>query len=344
MAERPRIAIIGAGQMGRWHLHTARKLGAQVVGVIDPDMAAARRLAGGVRRCLAAVDLTALLGQTRLDAAHVCTPLESHLSLGLDLVAAGIHALIEKPMVDNAADTRRLVAAAARSGTLLCPVHQYANQPCVTRAAAMLPRLGPLKRLDLTICSAGGGAEAGSKLDDILADILPHPLSLIQRLVPSADLANVQWVVLHPAAGEVLVVAQHARVLLNIFISLASRPTCFTTVLQCCRGSVVLDGFHGYAVVRSGAVSRMAKITRPFAESVQGLGAALTNLTLRALRQELAYPGLREVIGRFYTSIQQRDERLLPTSAGDTIALAVARDNIVSQMRSRTMAARVEIG
>lgn len=330
--------------MGRWHLHAARKLGAQVVGVVDRDMEAAQRLARRAPGATVTSDIATLLRRAHVDAAHVCTPPASHLPLGLELAAAGVHALIEKPLADTADDTRRLLAAAARSGVLVCPVHQYAWQAGVTRVVGMLPRLGPIKQLDFTICSAGGASMASGALDDILGDILPHPLSLIQRLMPAAELDRIEWTVLHPAPGEALIVAQHGSTLLSMLVSMASRPTCFTVSLRCGQASAVIDGFHGYAVVQSGTVSRTAKISRPFSAALQGFGAALANLATRAVRQELAYPGLRETVGRFHAAVRQRDSSLLPVSGELAIALAAARDRILAQLRPRVVRARVENG
>ena len=41
----PGTAIVGAGMMGFWHARYAARLGARVRGVVDLDVAAARRLA-----------------------------------------------------------------------------------------------------------------------------------------------------------------------------------------------------------------------------------------------------------------------------------------------------------
>jgi len=335
--------------MGRWHLHAARKLGADVVGVVDQDLGAAQVLLRRLPKAVATTDITSLLHRADVQVAHVCTPLSSHLPLALELVASGVHVLIEKPLARTASETRRLVEAARRTGVLICPVHQYAWQAGVNRVAIGLPNFGPIKRLEFTICSAGGEQKPSDSLDEILFDILPHPLSLVQRLMPSIDLARIEWRVLHPASGDALVVAEHGGTLLSIFISMGGRPSCFVVSLQCGRASAVIDGFHGYSVVMNGAASYSAKITRPFANALQSLGAALTNLSCRAVRQEFAYPGLREIVERFYGAIQQRDDRLLPVSGEAAISLAVARDRIMAEMRpgrveaSSTTAERLQV-
>ena len=53
----PRVAIVGAGSMGRWHVHAAQRLGAQVRVVVEPDRTAGATLASRHPGYRAATDL-----------------------------------------------------------------------------------------------------------------------------------------------------------------------------------------------------------------------------------------------------------------------------------------------
>ena len=59
--------------MGRWHASYARRLGARVVGVVDPH----RSLAGARRF----ERLGAALSTVQPDIAHICTPTETHVDM-----------------------------------------------------------------------------------------------------------------------------------------------------------------------------------------------------------------------------------------------------------------------
>lgn len=66
---------------------------------------------------LTAVGTVEEFAASGVDAAYICTPHTAHLDVAVELLAAGIPVLVEKPMTPNAADTRRLVRAAKDTGT-----------------------------------------------------------------------------------------------------------------------------------------------------------------------------------------------------------------------------------
>ena len=285
------VAIIGAGLMGRWHFEIARSLGARVVAIVDSDPSAARRLA-----------------QRRPN-----------------LLERGISALVEKPLAVDAATTRRMLEAASRTGTQICPVHQYAFQRGVERARTVLPRLGTVHRVEFNICSAGA-ADGVMAPDDLIDEILPHPISILQRLFPDMPINRLERRILRAGPGELLASSKHGETLISIYISANARPTRMTTQLQCANGSIEIDGYHGYAIVLPGVVSRTAKIGAPFTRSWRNLTAASSNLAVRALDGEAAYPGLRELTRQFYAAVERNDRSLAPVPTDAILAGAEARD------------------
>ena len=95
--------MIGCGDVSVVHLAAVAKLGADLVGVCDPDPA---RAPGGYR------DHRALLDELRPDVVHVCTPHDQHVPVAIDALERGAHVLLEKPVAHTLADADRLVAAA----------------------------------------------------------------------------------------------------------------------------------------------------------------------------------------------------------------------------------------
>lgn len=322
------VAIIGAGLMGRWHLDAARRAGARILGVIDPDLAAARRLARLAPGAMAAATLGELLADRRIKAAHVCSPAATHLPIALELIDQGIDALIEKPLAPNLADTRTILDRAAKTGVQVCPVHQYAFQRGVEETLAALPSLGKVRRIDFNICSAGADMPGAPDGDTVAADILPHPISILQRLAPATDVGRLAWTVTRPAAGELLATALAGETLVTLFISLNARPTSFGVRVQADAGSMEIDGFHGYAIRLNGQVSQLAKIALPFERGLKGLTAASTNLAARSVTGEAAYPGLRNLIRQFYATAC--DSGAGPIPPATALAAAAARDNILA--------------
>lgn len=325
-----RAAVVGAGVMGRWHARELLKAGGELVGVADPDAPAAASLAGTVGTAGTAGvfrDVDDLLEQACPDAVHVCTPTDSHESIVERALAAGSHVLVEKPLASDAATTKRLLESFARRGLLLCPVHQYLFQPGTARARRRLPGLGPLVQVEATACSAGGLFARGVALDEVAADILPHALAVLQVLVPGG-VEHLDWRVLHPRDGELRALAGSTGTGVSICVSMNGRPTRNELRAIGEGGTVHIDFFHGYAVVQRGAgVSRARKVAHPFSSGGRRIASAGLNLGYRAARREPAYPGLRELITRFYGAVRTGGPPPIPS--GDTLAVAAARDRLL---------------
>jgi len=298
---RPEIALIGAGLMGRWHAATARRIGARVIAVVDPDLARAGSLAARYG-ANAFPDLGRLLDGPRPQIAHVCSPLRSHAETCAVLLGAGCHVLCEKPLAPDAEAVTLLLDAADRHSRLLCPVHQFAWQRGVAGVIERLPQLGELRQVAFTLCSAGADAPSAPSRDDVLLDILPHPLSVLSRLLTTAPLAAIDWRVRRVASGEMQADGELAGTAISIFVSLAARPTEASAVVRGTRGTARLDFYHGYATQAGGGVSRTAKMLLPFATAASQAASAGSNLVKRAVTWEPAYPGLRTLVERFYAA------------------------------------------
>ena len=327
----PQALIVGAGPMGRWHMDAARRAGARIMAVVDQDKAAANALARSAPGACALTDLTLVPEAMRIDAAHVCTPVQSHAALATSLLKRGAHVFIEKPMAPGADIARALIQTADARGLYICPTHQYAFQPGVERARARIPAAGGARRIDFTLCSAGAFGRFEGRVDAVAAEILPHPLSILQRLLPDEAIDAVDWIVHRARAGEVSVIGQLGATTATIAISLSARPTCFQTRIHTDQGLIEIDGFHGHGVVLSGRVSRTSKIVAPFERGAKGLAGATAALTSRVLRRDLAYPGLRTLTRRFYDALSDPAQR--PISLDETLACAVAGDAVLAGMR-----------
>ena len=325
-----RTIVIGAGLMGRYHAAATRYVGSTVVAVVDRDIDRARSLARHYRDALGFADLDAALESTKPTIGHVCTPVGSHGALAGALAASGIHALIEKPMALNTRETCLLLEKFSKTGAIACPVHQYAFQRSVEQTLRALPLLGSLRRIGFDIRSAGGGNHAGDR-DGIAAEILPHPLSIIQRLLPGVDIGAVGWTLQCSAPGEWLASAHSNGVMLSIAISMGGRPTRFATTVSGTNGTVELDNFHDFAIFLPGTVSRTAKIAQPFVHGGRSLATAMVNLAGRTIRGEHAYPGLRALTRRFHRATEAPASLELPVTPTEAIAAAIARDTLLNQ-------------
>lgn len=323
----PDVAIIGAGLMGRWHAHAARRLGARVIAVADPDADRARALAGTGVPVFA--DPDTLFEAVRPAVVHLCSPSASHGAIIRAAIAQGIHVFAEKPLAADATETRELCDLAQKAQVLLCPVHQYAFQPALERIIKQQHRIGTLQLVEMRYFSAGAIGANVKDLQSIAADILPHPIAIAQRLSPECELDMLNWEVTPAGPAGWQVTAAVGLVTLRITLSLAARPTEATLVLYGDKGAWEADLFHGYARFRDGKASRRSKALRPFGDALSVLGHASVNMARRALRREPAYPGLRALTAAFYAAIAERGAA--PIGIEHAIAVAVLRDRFLSQ-------------
>lgn len=328
-----RAGIVGAGLMGRWHAEAVARAGGAVVAVTDLDAAAAQRLAARHAGAAPYETLEAMLAQAGLDVLHVCTPLATHEAVVLQGISAGVQLLVEKPLAPSAGQARRLYEQAQARGVLLCPVLQFNFQDGVRRARAWWPHLGRVIHMEATVRSAGGVGQSEAQRDAVLADVLPHPLSLIETFLPGGlsggFSGGADWYAAHPAPGELHAVGHAAGCGLSIRISMNGRPTACAFQIVGTEGTIDLNLFHGYAVFHPGAVSRARKITAPFGQALRGLAAASLNLSRRAVRREPAYPGLRPLVRAFYQAIRMGGPAPLPPDL--VLTVAAVRDRLIEQ-------------
>lgn len=114
-----RIGIIGAGAVARYHVMATRHLpDVAVTAICDLSSSAAERAAA---ECGAVTfsDYRALYESGEVDAVIVNTPHNTHAPMMIDAAAAGLHALVEKPMAITVEQCDEMIAAAAASGVAL---------------------------------------------------------------------------------------------------------------------------------------------------------------------------------------------------------------------------------
>jgi len=324
------VAIVGAGLMGHWHAHAARKNDAIITAVIDPNAEAANALVGryGGR---AFADFERALAQAHFDVVHICTPLTTHVSLARQALMAEKHVIVEKPVAPSRSEVSDLQDLAASKNLLLCPVHQFAFQQGVASVRDELARRtsGPLA-VSFDFASAGGTGHQTHELDQILVEILPHPLSILSEVWPEAPLERESWFVDNPQPGELFTYSQHQGFPVAIKLSLNARPTHCSMTIYHEQGAIHLNLFHGFAVFESPTVSRFRKIVSPFALSLNTLMAASGNLLRRALNREPAYPGLRTLIYRCYQAVKQSTPG--PISRENTLAVATITELVKGKL------------
>ena len=140
-----RLAIAGAGLIGRRHAEAvALVAGVELAAVVDPAAAGAELAARHGARHFPG--LAELLERDRPDGVILATPNQLHVEQALACVAAGVPALVEKPLATDLEGAERIVAAGKAAGVPLLTGHHRRHNPLVARARELLAR-GDLGRI-----------------------------------------------------------------------------------------------------------------------------------------------------------------------------------------------------
>jgi len=123
MNDKLRVGVVGCG-IGQGHIHAFRSLPEQfdVLAVCDVDGARAREVATRLQVPRVATDLADVCRMGDLDVIDVCTPSYLHASQVQQVLAAGKHAVCEKPVAGSLQEVDELVQAEARSGRRVMPI------------------------------------------------------------------------------------------------------------------------------------------------------------------------------------------------------------------------------
>ncbi len=144
--------------------------GAKLAAVVDADSARAQEAAAQFE-CEPVSDVAGLQG--KVDAAVVATPTLTHAGIGCELMAQGIHVLIEKPIAADLAGAGRLIESASKHGCILQVGHLERFNPAVAALRRMVrnPLFFEIHRLSLF---------SPRSLDvDVVLDLMIHDIDIV---------------------------------------------------------------------------------------------------------------------------------------------------------------------
>lgn len=113
---RLRVGLVGLGAMGRHHARTLAAIeGVAFVGVADPhaDTAALAGVGG-----ISVHESVSELLERRLDYCVVAVPTSLHYSVAMEVAAAGVHMLVEKPVAASSVEALRMADEFDRRGLI----------------------------------------------------------------------------------------------------------------------------------------------------------------------------------------------------------------------------------
>ena len=180
MTNKVRVAVIGAGMMGKNHLKMYKTLAnVELVGVYDIFEEAAKTAAEmfGIKAFSSLEEVA-----QNVDAVSVVTTSVTHAEVGGFFLNKGIHCLIEKPLAATEDECRMLIDAAKKSGAVLLVGHIERFNPAVEQLSKILADTSKIRALTAQRMSAASGRITDV---DVAMDLMIHDIEVIQSLVKS---------------------------------------------------------------------------------------------------------------------------------------------------------------
>lgn len=177
MTDQIRTAVVGTGYFGRFHAnHYAKNPRAELVAVVDADEVRARAVAEEFG-AQADTDYRNVLD--RVDAVSIAVPTPEHYAIGRDLINAGLHVLIEKPITDSVESADAITTLAEERGIVLQVGHieRYSSAYKTISSLIDAPlylesyRIAPWKSRGIEV--------------DVILDLMIHDIDMIIGLVGS---------------------------------------------------------------------------------------------------------------------------------------------------------------
>ncbi len=177
MAEKIKVGVIGVGHLGQHHarnyFYNPR---AELAYVCDADGHQARKIARAYG-AKATKDYTDLIG--KVQAVSIATPTTTHFAIAQDLLNAGIHCMVEKPICTTVVEAAKLTSAARRKNLVLQVGHIEHFNVAVQKFKEILttPRF--------IECHRQGPFDPRVKDVGVVLDLMIHDIDIILRIVNS---------------------------------------------------------------------------------------------------------------------------------------------------------------
>ena len=321
-----RVGVVGCGVIAGPHLQALKRLkNARVAALCDPVPEAREKLAQQFRVPATYADYKEMLTNEELDVVHVCTPAQTHAEIALAAMKHGCHVLVEKPMAANAAEARKMVAAAKKHKVKLCVDHNHVYDPVMLEARRVLAQggVGRVAYVEALygnsfstnpnsgyMTYAGRSNWAYALPGALHQNFISHPISLLLDVLGDAEVGQVHAryhrVVPHMKTDELYVTFDNADSHGLLRLSNAVAPRYLLLTVYGTEGTLRVDFLNRYLFLDR----PLARVPRVIGRSVMAfkygctlLGSAVRNVAAGLSGRYNLYQGNETLIRLFYRSI-----------------------------------------
>jgi predicted dehydrogenase len=180
-----KVAVLGAGVMGKNHARVLQSMEVELAYVVDADL----KVASHVARLHGGQPITSIEALGPVDAAIVAVPTQDHASVASTLLERGVHVLIEKPIAETREQALALEALAEAKDRVLMVGHVERFNPAVLALKAKLAE-GALGKVFQVRARRVGPFPRRIRDVGVALDLGTHDID-VMRYVLGADVARV---------------------------------------------------------------------------------------------------------------------------------------------------------
>lgn len=173
-----KVGVVGVGHMGEYHVRTYAELSdIELVGIVDIDEKRVKRISEQYNT-IGYLDYHQLYD--KVQAVSIAVPTNLHFQMTKDFLEAGIHVLLEKPMVPTMEEAKALINLAQDRGLIL----QIGQ---VERFNGAVGELGAIVKDPIFIEARRLGPFVKNRINDtgVILDLVIHDIDIILGLVHS---------------------------------------------------------------------------------------------------------------------------------------------------------------
>jgi UDP-N-acetylglucosamine 3-dehydrogenase len=172
-----RLAVIGAGNMGRNHVRNySEMVGVKLVAIADPSDAA-KELAKKYKAKYYA-DYREMLKLEQLDGVSIAVPTKFHRDVAAFAMEQGINVLLEKPIAASLDEADELIALAKRKKLIFTIGHIERYNPVVLKMRNLVSS-GRLGEISSIISTRIGGFPKVEPETDVILDLAVHDIDIL---------------------------------------------------------------------------------------------------------------------------------------------------------------------
>jgi UDP-2-acetamido-3-amino-2,3-dideoxy-glucuronate N-acetyltransferase len=171
------IAVVGCGHWGKNLVRNFSDLGS-LAAVCDPNAEVAQQYAD--QYLVKNYSFSEVLNNLSIEGVVLAVPAPLHASMGIEVMNAGKHAYVEKPLAMNNLEAERMIASAEKNGVQLMVGHLLQYHPIFISLRTLVEsdEMGALQYIYSNRLSFG---KVRSE-EDVIWSFAPHDISMILSL------------------------------------------------------------------------------------------------------------------------------------------------------------------